>query len=328
MPDHPASAEVEVLNPAPEDVLAPGVQPSRNYMKAVELGHVAAASGLYPEARTAARAAMVIMVGMDLGLGPAAALQGIHIMEKSDKVTFLIEGKILAALVNRHPDLGYKVLKRSEEEVEIQFLRDGEPAGPNIVWTMADAARAGLAGKPTYKSYPREMLTWRALAEGVRIYAPEVLAGQPVYVDAEFGEERGTYREALEGPKKAEPLTDPEAEALREEAETIYRELVELNPERLLRGRKTTMVRNAEHSHAALRDVVSSLADLRDTEAQIVRAKADLTSKLGEKPAKDIIARAERRGSQRERLDVLTAALLPEPDAEAQSDPEEAADGE
>lgn len=306
---------VEVLDrntpPTPDEIPALGLTPSRNYMQAVELGHVAAASGLYPDARTAARAAMVIMVGMDLGIPPAASLMGIHIMESSDgKVHFLIEGKLLGSLINEREGYAYKVLSTSEEACELEFLRNGEPAGPNITWDKAKAVKAGLWNKKgPWQNYPAEMLRWRALAEGTRIYFPEVLSGQSIYVEGEFGESDTNYRQALEGPQAPPALADEEAETLRKEADEIFAEIVALNPDRLLRGRKARMIKQAEHSHAALRDVVGSLEDLRDTEAVYQERLADLTEVAGEKPAKEVAARAERRGSQRERIEVVEKAL-------------------
>lgn len=310
-----APTAVEVLDrnvaPTPDQIPDLGLVPSRNYMQAVELGHVAAASGLYPDARTAARAAMVIMVGMDLGIPPAASLMGIHIMESSDgKVHFLIEGKLLGSLINEREGYAYKVLSSSEEACELEFLRDGERIGPNIVWDKAKAVKASLWGKKgPWQNYPAEMLRWRALAEGTRIYFPEVLSGQSIYVEGEFGESDTNYRAALEGPKAPPALADEEAEGLRKNADEIFAEIVALNPDRLLRGRKERMVKQAEHSHTALQGVVASLEDLRDTEATYQARLTELEEVAGEKPTKEVKARAERRGSQRERIEVVEKAL-------------------
>jgi hypothetical protein len=65
-------------------VLPPGIQPTRNYVAAVELGQVLAASGIYKDARDPAKAAVKVMIGMDLGLAPTAALQAIHLFEDNE----------------------------------------------------------------------------------------------------------------------------------------------------------------------------------------------------------------------------------------------------
>lgn len=331
MTDQPQTA-VEVLDadrPASEAQLEQlGVVPSRNYREAIEIGHVAAASNLYPEARTAARAAMVVMIGMDLGVSPAAALMGIHIMESSDgKVNFLIEGKILGKLVkDRAPAIDYKVIARTDESAELEFLRDGQLAGPNITWTKETAVRAGLWGKAgPWKNYPREMLTWRALAEGVRIYFPEVIGGQRVYVEGELGESGGSYREALEGPKAPSQLDDGEAEEIRAEAEEVFRELAEINPERLLRTRFQRMLRSSGHSHTELRNTVGGLRELLEAEKRYQALCQQLVEKAGPEGAKEPIARAERRSSAVEREDVMTKALE---EAEAKTTEEGSSDGE
>jgi hypothetical protein len=315
--------EVEVLDPAPdltpETILPPGVQPSRNYVAAIELGTVLAQSGIYKDALEPARAAVKVMIGMDLGLSPTAALQGIHVIEdRQGKVSIIIEGKLFAALIKGRPGYDFrftpvdpedpsKGTRRSDTEVSIDFYKDGEKVEPSIVWTIERAKKAGLTKNDTYTKYPAEMLTWRALAEGARIHFPELLAGNPIYAEGELGEE-GDLRKALE-PPKAQPLTDAKAEGLREKAREVFDQLRAINPDRLVSGRFAQALAGAEHSHAALEAKVAWLEDLRDTEKTVGERKAELEALVGDKEAKGTIERAERRGSNRERIDVLDKAI-------------------
>lgn len=323
-----ADSPVPAVPPVPtaEVALPPGVQPSRNYLQAVELGHVLAASGYYTDASDPAKAAVKVMIGMDLGVSPTAAIQGIHTMEESDgqggkKTVFLTETKLLAAVVKARPDVEYKILKRTDEEVEAEFLRrstEGENAGemvaegPNLTWTIAQAKKAvkGFDKKPTWKGIPAVMLTWRVLSEGFRLYFPDVLAGQPIYTFEEFDTDTDDPRlkEAL-APARPVPLNDAKAEGLRDEAKKVFDELKAINPDRLVAGRFAQMVAGAEHSHARLEGVVASLVDLRDTEKTIAERAGELEQLVGEKEAKPTIERAERRGSNRERIDVLDKAI-------------------
>lgn len=341
MADEPAAAEpvapAEVLpaptepGPAPTATapLPPGVQPSRNYLAAVELGHVLAASGYYTDATEPAKAAVKVMIGMDIGISPTAALQGIHTMDENGRTVFLIETKLLAAVVKARPDVEYQILKRNEEEVEAEFLRRGEDGewaaeGPNIKWTIADAKKAvkGFDKKPTWKGIPAVMLTWRVLAEGFRLYFPDVLAGQPIYTLEEFDADADDVRlkEAL-APAKPPPLADAKAEGLRDAMREVFDEIKEVNPDRLVAGRFAQMIAGAEHSHARLEAVLASLEDLRDTEKRIAELAAELEGLMGVKEAEPIIARAERRGSNRERIDVLEQAIAGRRAAEAEATP-------
>lgn len=336
MSDEPAAAAVkpEVVDadaplpavppvPTAEVALPPGVQPSRNYLQAVELGHVLAASGYYQDATQPAQAAVKVMIGMDLGVSPTAAIQAIHTMEESDgqggkKTVFLIEAKLLAAVVKRHPDVEYKIVKREPDEVEIEYLRRNEEGemvaeGPNITWTLEKAKKSvkGFDKKPMWKGGQTDvMLTWRNLSEGVRLYFPEIIAGQPVYTFEEFDTDSDDARlkEAL-APARPVPLNDAKAEGLRDEAKKVFDELKAINSDRLVAGRFAQMVAGAEHSHARLEGVVASLVDLRDTEKTIAERAAELEELVGEKDAKPTIERAERRGSNRERIDVLDKAI-------------------
>lgn len=289
-----------------------GVQPSRNYMAAVELGHVLAASGYYSDARDPAKAAVKVMVGMDIGISPTAALQGIHVIEKDGRVQFLIEGKLFAAVIKARPGYDYTFVERTDEKVVIRFTRDGEVLEPDIDWDMAKAQKAGLTGRGAkmFEKYPREMLTWKALAEGTRAHFPEIIAGQPIYALEEFGMDANdeSLKQALEPPKPT-PLADEKAEALREKAQAVFDELKAINPDRLVTGRFTQMIAGAEHSHARLEAVLASLEDLRNTEASIAGLAEVLIELVGDKEAKPIIDRAERRGSQRERISVLENAV-------------------
>jgi hypothetical protein len=328
-PEPVPSTDLERVDPE-HPIAVPGVQPSRNYLKAIEIGHVLAASELYPDSRDPAKAAVKVMIAMDLGLSPVAGLTGIHFFEdKKGKVNIIVEGKLLAAMIKMRDGYDFKFTPvdrddeskgviRGPERVSIDFYRGDQRLEPSMDWTMEKAKNAGVTGSPMYQKYPTEMLTWRALAEGARIHFPELLAGNPIYTEGEFGEEGdATIQNALT-PPKAQPLTDAAAETLRAEARSTYDELCELNPDRLVSGRFGQMVKNAEHSHEQLKTVVQALTDLRDSEREIITAREALSEALGADKAKPIIEAAERRASQQERLEALQVAMPTEgePDGE------------
>lgn len=299
----------------PDTVLPPGMKPTGNYHQAVELGHVLAKSGYYKDARDPAQAAVKVMIGLDLGVSPTAALTCIQTMEDNGRIVFLIEAKLLAAAVKQHPAVEYRIVERTEARCEVEFLRrgpDGEfaPEGPNVVWTIEKARGAvkGFEKKPTWKNLPDVMLTWRALAEGFRLYFPDILAGGAVYAMEEFDAERESLRETLEpaGPK---PLTDQRAEELREEANAAYERLRLANPKRLPRGAFANALARAEHSHAALENRVGAFRDLADNEERYQELLGQLQGVVDEATYKAIHSRAERREGAAERIEVVEKAI-------------------
>lgn len=308
-------ASVEVL-PEPTTAaveLPPGVQPSRNYLAAVELGHVLAKSGYYRDARDPAKAAVKVMIGMDLGFSPTAALQAIHWFEdKEGRTNFLIEGKLLAALIKMRPGYEYRYVERTDKRVEIEFSREGKVCEPNIVWDLPRAEKAGLLGKKNdmYAKFPAEMMTWRGIAEGTRAHFPELLAGQPIYAFEEFGEdaEELKLREALE-PAKAQPLTDEKAEVLRTRAREVKDEIDAINPEAVIPTRFAQAIAKAEHSHEQLENVVKGYEFLRDCEREFADLSEQLSAALPASEHKALVDRAKRRGSPQERVEVLRGAL-------------------
>lgn len=300
-----------------QPMVPPGVQPSVNYLKAVEIGHVLAASGFYPDAREPAKAAVKVMIAMDLGLAPTAALQGIHTIEKDGKISFLIESKLFGAVIGQRPGYDVQIVERTIDNCTLRFLRNGKPvnsgeglSGPDISFSMADAKRAGLTdrGQKMYGKYPEEMLYWRCLAKGVRIHFPELLAGQPVYIAEEMGVEEESLKGALE-PGRPAPLGDDKAEELRSKAKSVYDEIKEIAPERLPPGRYANMIGKAEHSHSQLESVVETLEALRDSEKEIASLSDELEKLLTKDEHKAVMGRAERRGSNAERIELLNSAL-------------------
>jgi hypothetical protein len=72
----------------------------------------------------------------------------------------------------------------------VTLTRSGIVVGVST-WTVEDSVRAGLTGNRGSKTsnhvlYPRSMFLARALSNGCRWYAPEVLAGLPVYAEGEL----------------------------------------------------------------------------------------------------------------------------------------------
>lgn len=334
--------EVEVVEPstaiaeAEKPALPVGVQPSPNYSRAIELGHVMAQSGYFADAKEAAQAAVKIMVGMDLGVSPTAAISNIHVLEKGGRTSFIIEGKLLSSVLRQRPGYDYEIVKRDAEGCTLRFLRNGEEvnvgdglAGGEVSFTMEDATRAELGkrgrdgGPSMYEKYPEEMLFWRCMAKGVRIHFPELLAGQPIYTEEEMGVDAQSMREQL-APPGPQPVQTEKAEELRARARELKDAITEINPTAITGARFAQMLRNAEHSEAMLQSLVEVLEGNLAAETHLKELLAELDEVDEEKmPAsakKALRERLDRTKGASAKCDKLTEALA---EVKTDTDPEE-----
>jgi hypothetical protein len=160
-----------------------------------QLGALVASSAYFSDAREAAQAAVKIMAGAELGIGPIASMRGIDII----KGEVSLSAGMVAAMVRRSGVYDYRVERWDNEACEIVFTRNRRPLTPSSVFTLEDAKRAGLAG-PNYQKFPRNMLFARAMTNGARVHCPEVFVGA-VY----------TPDELVDGEVVSEPPEAPEA---------------------------------------------------------------------------------------------------------------------
>ena len=100
-----------------------------------------------------ASTAAAILTGRELGLGPMASLRGLQVIEGSVSMTAqMMAGKILAA--------GHRVewVENTDKAAEVRITRGDGLGEATARFTIADAQRAGLAGKTNWTKYPRAML--------------------------------------------------------------------------------------------------------------------------------------------------------------------------
>lgn len=163
-----------------------------------------AKSGYFTDARDAAQAVVKIMAGQELGIGPVAAMSGIHIVKGKP----VLSSTTLAGLVKRSGKYNYRVKELSPTRCEIEFFEDGEAVGVSE-FTAEDAKQAGTQNMA---KFARNMLYARAMSNGVKWYCPDVCAG-PVYVPEDFdqGDNAPTPPPAPPTPP-LKPQTNAEAE--------------------------------------------------------------------------------------------------------------------
>ena len=140
------------------------------------MGDVFAQSGMFPDVKTKAQAAVKILAGRELGLSPFESMKNLYLVGGK----LAIQSNALASLIKTNPKYDYKVEQIDNEVCKIAFYEikgdQKEEIGVSE-FTFKDAAKAGLVNKDNWKNFPRNMLFARALANGVRFYCPDAACG-------------------------------------------------------------------------------------------------------------------------------------------------------
>jgi hypothetical protein len=164
--------------------------------EAHHLGSLLADSGYFDDARDAAKAAVKVMAGAELGIGAVAAMRGVDII----KGEVSLSAGLVAALVRGSERYDYEIERWDDGGCTLVFTRDGKPLNPPVTFDHSDAVKAQLAGGTNYQRYPRNMYFARAMTNGARLHCPDLFAGS-VYTSAEL---QGTAVEA-DAPHDAVP---------------------------------------------------------------------------------------------------------------------------
>lgn len=140
------------------------------YSDMEKMAGVIAQSGLFG-VRHPVQALALMLVAQAEGLHPATAAQDYHIIQGRPALR-------TDAMLARFQAAGGKVQWHdyTDDVVSATF---SHPAGGSlrVEWTIERARTAGLAGKETWKQYPRAMLRARVISEGIRAVYPGVLSG-------------------------------------------------------------------------------------------------------------------------------------------------------
>ena len=136
--------------------------------------------GAYDEGATAANVAAAILTGQELGMEPMSALRSINVINATPALSALA----LRALLQRH---GHQIwlVEATTTRAIVAGLRAGEPEShtQRVTWTMDDAKSRNLAGRPNWRSQPRNMLIARATSEVARLIAADAVLGIPYTVE-------------------------------------------------------------------------------------------------------------------------------------------------
>lgn len=137
-----------------------------------QFAQIAEESGMFKDLKTAAQAAIKIQRGLELGLAPMEAMSSLHVME--GKVT--MSAQLMAAMVRR-AGYRYQVAEHTYERCDLQWFDPHGHSLGNSSFSLEDAKKAGLMNRPNWSKFAREMLFARAVSQGARWFAPEVLLG-------------------------------------------------------------------------------------------------------------------------------------------------------
>lgn len=173
-----------------------------------------AMSGFFKDSRQAEQAFAKLIFGRDLGLSATQAMTDIHIVEGKPEMS----ANLQAAKVLGSGRYDYTVLEHDERACAIEFTRIADDKRLGVSrFTIDDAAKAGLAGRPVWRNYPRNMLFARAMSNGVAWFCPDITNGIRVYAEGEVRETLPvtTEPEPVPATAPAGSLADAVLDALR-----------------------------------------------------------------------------------------------------------------
>ena len=132
-----------------------------------------------------AQIATKILAGREMGYGPFASVNGIHIIQGRPSVS----ANLMAAAVKASGRYDYRVRRMDADACEIEFFEriDGKRESLGVsTFTKQDAAAAKTQNMD---KFARNMLFARAMSNGVKWFVPDVFNGNAVYVPEELGAE-------------------------------------------------------------------------------------------------------------------------------------------
>lgn len=155
-----------------------GVVNVDSFESAWRLAKVMLAAGFAPSSlKTPEAVTAAMLAGSELGLTPFQSVQGIAIINGRPALW----GDGLKALVLASPSCEYvkeEITGEGDSMVAVcRSKRKGVESEHVTRFSWADAKRAGLAGKDTYKNYPARMIQMRARAFNLRDNFADVLRG-------------------------------------------------------------------------------------------------------------------------------------------------------
>lgn len=182
-------------------------------------------SGLFAM-KTPEQALALMLISQANGQHPARACQEYSIIQGRAAMSS-------QAMLAKFQSAGGKVrwLTRTDTEVEAEFSH-ASGGSLTVKWTIEQAKRIGLAGKDNWRNYPRQMLSARVIAEGVRAVLPGVILGfyAPEEVADFVDEQPAKSAPAIQLPR-AKPAHEPVSVKVAEPVSVEIVDVQEAKPE-------------------------------------------------------------------------------------------------
>ena len=133
-----------------------------------------------------AQLATKILAGREMGYGPFASVQGIHVIQGKP----VISANLMAAAVKRSGRYDYRVRRLDNDGCEVEFFQRNGDKWDSLgksAFTREDAKAASLLSKDNWSKFARNMFFARALSNGIRWYCADVFDGSAAYTPDELG---------------------------------------------------------------------------------------------------------------------------------------------
>jgi hypothetical protein len=146
-----------------------------------------------------------LLYGAEVGLGPMMSLSRIAVID--GRPALYAEAQRALILADGH-DLWIE--EQTNNRCTIAGRRRGSEMTSRVTWTIDDAKRAKIAGRPNWQAYPRQMLLARASAELARAIFADVIGGLAAREEIEDGDVDVVDAPALVGgttPPELKPAT-------------------------------------------------------------------------------------------------------------------------
>lgn len=169
------------------------------------LARLATTSGLCRVKRPE-EAAVILLTGRELGLSPMQSLRGIYVVNGAP----VLSSDLLVAVVRRSGlCASWRVVESTPDACTITTIRQGESESTTKTWTMLDAKRAQVTGKPIWSQYPAQMLRHRCAADLAREVYPDVVLGLYTPEEMDSVEREPARREPVQVVVAAPTQHDP-----------------------------------------------------------------------------------------------------------------------
>lgn len=150
----------------------------------IGIAKILAASGYFDKGpANEAQLATKILAGRELGFGPFAAVQGIHVIQGRPAVG----ANLIASAIKSSAKYEYRVIELTADACEIEVFERIAGKLESLGKSKFTAADARAAGTQNMQKFARNMLFARAISNAARWYCPDLFGGNAVYVPEELG---------------------------------------------------------------------------------------------------------------------------------------------